>query len=221
MVVGTGYMFIDEAGDYDFRPGGGRSKYLIWGSVIITGDPYILYTPFSKLKHRLNSTGVDLDRFHASEDRQWVRDKVFEILSDKNIPFKNDFVVVKKCKANSTIRDPVVLYPKMAYYLLRYIFNRHHEIEKIVIFTDTLPVRKKRRAIEKSLKGNIKKLLPNKEFHIYHHSSRSNFGLQAIDYCAWAVYRKWESDDLRSYKLIQAKIKSEFDIFRSGEKRYY
>lgn len=213
------YMFIDEAGDYDFRPG--RSKYLIWGSVTIANGPFSLYTPLSQLKHKLNTDGTDIDRFHASEDRQRVRNEVFGILNNPKVSFENDFVVVEKCKVNPSIRDPLLLYPKMASYLLRYIFKRHNTLDKIIIFTDTLPVKKKRQAVEKSLKKNIRRLLNDKEFHIYHHSSRSNFGLQAIDYCAWAVYRKWEIDDLRSYKLIQAKIKSEFDIFRSGERIYY
>ena len=79
-------------------------------------------------------------RFHASEDRQWVRDKVFDILNNPAIPFENDFVIVKKGKAHPSIRDPLVLYPKMAHYLLRYIFGRYGTADKIIIFTDTPPL---------------------------------------------------------------------------------
>lgn len=213
------YIFVDESGDYDFRPG--RSEYLIWGATTIIDNPYILYTPFSQLKHELNTNGIDTERFHASEESQCIRDKVFNILSNPKILFENDFVVVEKRKTNLSIRDPRILYPKMANHLLQYIFNRYNTIDKIIIFTDTLPIKKKREAIEKALKGSIRRLLGKKEFHIYHHSSQSNFGLQAIDYCVWAVFKKWERNDLRSYRRVQRKIKSEFNIFQSGTTVYY
>jgi hypothetical protein len=41
------------------------------------------------------------------------------------------------------------------------------------------------------------------------------------DYCCWALSRKWEKGDDRSYALIQDKIRSEFDVFRSGRTFYY
>jgi len=96
---------------------------------------------------------------------------------------------IEKRKTNPFIRDLRVLYPEVASHLLWCIFNRHGTAEKVIIFIDTLPARKKQ-AMEKSLKKNIKQLVGSKEFHIYHHSSMSNFGLQAIDYCMWAVFRK-------------------------------
>jgi hypothetical protein len=34
------------------------------------------------------------------------------------------------------------------------------------------------------------------------------------------VYRKWDRQDERSYQLIRSAIRSEFDIFRTGQ-RYY
>lgn len=215
----TLYMFIDEAGDYEFTSE--NSKYLIWGAITIIGDPHFLYIPFSQLKHELNTNGIDIDRFHASEQSQWIRNKVFNVLSNPQILFESNFVIVEKRKTNLSIRNPKILYPKMASYLLQYIFSRYSDMDKIIIFTDTLPIRRKRQAIEKALKENIRRLFGNKKFHIYHHSFRSNFGLQAIDYYAWAVFRKWERDDLRSYDLIKAKVNSEFDIFRSGAMVYY
>jgi len=31
----------------------------------------------------------------------------------------------------------------------------------------------------------------------------------------------WKRDDLRPYRMIQEKLRSEFEIFREGAKRYY
>ena len=45
--------------------------------------------------------------------------------------------------------------------------------------------------------------------------------LQVADYCCWAIGRKWERGDTRSYDLIATKIQSEFDLFRRGAARHY
>lgn len=56
---------------------------------------------------------------------------------------------------------------------------------------------------------------------IYHHDSKSNFDLQIADYFNWAVYRKWDRNDTRSYDLIRSVVKSEFAIFRTGRTYYF
>jgi hypothetical protein len=45
--------------------------------------------------------------------------------------------------------------------------------------------------------------------------------LQVADYCTWAIQRKWERGDTRSYDLIEDKIESEFDAWEIGANHYY
>ena len=45
--------------------------------------------------------------------------------------------------------------------------------------------------------------------------------IEIADYCNWAIFRKWERQDLRSYELIRSGLRSEFDIFKSGARHYY
>ena len=52
-------------------------------------------------------------------------------------------------------------------------------------------------------------------------TSKSHLYLQAADYCNWAIYVKWEREELRPYQMIQGKVRSEFDIFADGDTRYY
>lgn len=40
--------------------------------------------------------------------------------------------------------------------------------------------------------------------------------LQVTDYCTWAIQRKWERGDGRSYDLIKDKIASEYELWRIG-----
>lgn len=37
---------------------------------------------------------------------------------------------------------------------------------------------------------------------------------QIADYCAWAAQRKYERGDDRSYRLIEHKVETEYDLFR-------
>jgi hypothetical protein len=40
--------------------------------------------------------------------------------------------------------------------------------------------------------------------------------VQIADYCAWAIQRKWERADERSYRLIAGKIDHEYDLWARG-----
>ena len=95
-------------------------------------------------------------------------------------------------------------------------------MEEVIVITDTLPVQKKRQAIEKTIKETLTNKLPlDCKYRILHHNSRSHYGLQIADYCNWAVFRKWERNDSMFYDRIKPSLKSEFDIFRNGTRLYY
>lgn len=49
----------------------------------------------------------------------------------------------------------------------------------------------------------------------------SDFTLQAIDYCTWAVTRKWERDDEYYYNLIKDKVETVYDLWSQGRQEYY
>jgi hypothetical protein len=65
-------------------------------------------------------------------------------------------------------------------------------------------------------------MLPaGKTYRVHHYASKTSHYLQVADYCNWAIYRKWENLDTRSYKLIEGAVRSEFDIFQAGTTFYY
>ncbi|MBS3957549.1 MAG: hypothetical protein KGZ40_08530 [Clostridiales bacterium] len=51
--------------------------------------------------------------------------------------------------------------------------------------------------------------------------SKSDLNLQVADYISWAVYRKWNSGDLRSYRIIEQCIRSEADPLEGHAEEYY
>jgi hypothetical protein len=172
----------------------------------------------------LIETGIEIEYFHASEDKQVVRDKVFGIIKKHFVHSKIDSLVVEKSKTHPNLRHELTFYPKMLDYLLKSVLSKYnlHDYSKVIIFTDTIPVKNKRNAVEKAVKQALAKILPKGiKYSILHHSSKSNIDLQLADYCNWAIFRKWQSADSRSYDLIKKYIRSEFNIFEKEDTHYY
>jgi hypothetical protein len=215
------YIFLDEAGDFNFSPNG--SQFFILASVT-RERPFEDYNQFIDLKYSLVEQGLDIEYFHASEDRQAVRDQVFSIIQRSLKGLRIDSVVVEKRKTGPALWEETKFYPRMLGYLLRYMLERHplDQYSEVIVFTDRIPVKGKRNAVEKTVKTTLANMLPRTaRYRLLHHDSKSNFQLQVADYCNWAIYRKWSRGDSRSYDLIKAALKSEFDIFRTGTRLYY
>jgi len=51
---------------------------------------------------------------------------------------------------------------------------------------------------------------------VLHHASKSNLDLQIADYCTWAIYRKWNAQDGRSLRRVQAAVRREWDVLQAG-----
>lgn len=216
------YIFLDEGGNFDFSQGG-TNYFTLTG--LSTMRPFDWYNPFTEIKYDLiQSHSLDLECFHAAEDKQFVRDKIFKALGQCLDRMHIDSVIVEKRKTGPALQSPERFYPRMIGYLLQYIFKRYDfkHFSKFIIVTDRLPFERKREAIKKAIKAELASCIPkDKTYTILHHASMSCFGLQAVDYCNWAIFRKWERRDTRSYDLIDQGIKSEFDIFKTGTRYYY
>ena len=215
------YIFLDEAGDFNFSPNG--SKFFTLASVT-RERPFEDYNQFINLKYGLVEQGLDIEYFHASEDRQAVRDQVFNIIQRSLEGLRIDSVIVEKRKTGPALCEEMKFYPRMLGYLLRYVLEHHplDQYSEVIVFTDRIPVKGKRNAVEKTVKTTLANMLPRTaRYRLLHHDSKSNFQLQIADYCNWAIYRKWSRGDSRSYDLIRAALKSEFDIFRTGTRLYY
>lgn len=215
------YIFLDEAGNLDFSPTGTKYFQL---AAMTKERPFFAGKELSELKYDMVEEGTDLERFHASEDRQAVRGKVFEVIAKHLEGVRVDSLIVEKRKTMPDFRQPARFYPDMLGFLLRFILEQHDlsQFAEVLVFTDRLPIGKQRKAVEKSVKMTLAKMLPSgARYRVYHHDSKSNFDLQIADYFNWAIYRKWDRGDTRSYDLVRSVILSEFDIFRTGTKHYY
>ena len=210
------FLFLDEAGNFDFSPSG--TKYFIITSVS-KERPFRAYREMTELKYNLVEDGKNIEYFHASEDAQAVRNEVFGIIRRNLEGVRIDSLVIEKPKISPAMRPAEHFYPRMLGYLLKYVLRGYEldQYREVIVFTDQIPVKSKRKAIEKATKLTLASMLPKSvRYRLMHHDSKSNMELQIVDYCCWAIYRKWNLADERSYRLIQSAISSEFDFCRKG-----
>ena len=215
------YLFLDEGGNFDFSPTGTRHFVL---TSVATRRPFSAHSPLDDFKHDCLEFGLNTEYFHCAEDNPRVRRKVFDLIAAHLGSLRIDSLVVEKAKTGPALHEDKHFYPKMLGYLLRYVVPRELNggVDEVIVITDTIPIQKKRQAIEKAIKTVLAEMLPTgMRYRILHHASRSHLGLQVADYCNWAVFRKWQKGDVEFYDRIKPAIKSEYDIFQTGTRYYY
>ena len=187
------YLFLDEGGNFDFKPSG--TRYFTLTSVAMR-RPFDLYESLNDLRYDCIEYGLPAEFFHCSEDNRHVRNKVFQLLAKHQSSLKIDSLVVDKSIVPPAMQADKHFYPEMLGRLLNDLIPR--EIAKgakeVLVITDTIPIQKKRQAIEKAVKQALAEKLPaHLRYRVLHHASRSHLGLQIADYCNWAIFRKWQN----------------------------
>ncbi|MGB8801613.1 MAG: DUF3800 domain-containing protein [Candidatus Acidiferrales bacterium] len=211
------FAFFDESGTYQYTPAQGN--YIVF-SAVVTATPTLFSTEFAALKYELHAQGTCLERFHACEDTQAVRNRVFALLAGST-DFVIHSIVARKNRINPVLYKHGVY--SIAYKtLLRYLV-KFRKLDRICIVVDTVPDQSQQIALKATLKARASEVLDplGIPYTIDHHNSASHALLQAADYCAWAIYRKWHGNDERSYVHIRPRIENEYDIFGRGNTDYY
>ena len=215
------YVFLDESGNLDFSPRG--TRYFVLSGISMT-RPFHLNAALEGYKYDLLENGIEQERFHCSEDNTRVRQRVFDIIAGGADDLQIDSVIVEKSKTAPPLRTDIRFYPEMLGYLLQHLLQqpRHRNADGVIIVTDSLPLQRRRRAVEKSIKNTLARMVPRGiQYRTLHHDSRSHYGLQIADYACWAILRKFERGDVSAYNLIDAAMRSEFDIFAGSTTHYY
>ena len=209
------YVFLDESGNLDFSDRG--TRHFVLASVSMK-RPFQMNGELDRYKYDCVEYGLEQERFHCANDNTHVRNRVFDIMSGRLDGTEIHSLVVEKNKTAPDARAEARFYPEMLGNLLSYVLETplHATADEIIVITDTLPLKRRRRAIEKSVKITLERMLPNSPRHrILHHDSRSHYGLQVADYCCWAIFRKHEKGDRAYYDRIRTAVRSEWDIFRA------
>lgn len=214
------YVFADEAGDFVFQRQAGASRYFILTTV--TMADCAVGTSLLELRRELALRGrFELAEFHASHDKQRVRDLVYEQLADA--PIRVDATILDKPKTQDHLRANPLRFYKQAWYLhFKYVAPRiANASDEMLVVASSLQIKKKKQAIRLAVLDVVQQVSPTIFYQTAFWPSVSDPCLQVADYAAWAIQRKHESNDSRSYDLIKEKVQSEFEPFKSGSKDYY
>ena len=215
----TKYVYLDEAGCFTFERKQSASKYFILCSVVT--DDNSARASLNELRFELIKDGYEVgDYFHATTDKQVVRDRVYEtILGHK---FTIQAQICEKAKAQPQVRsNRARFYQYPLFYLFRHGVRPHfRDASHVHATAASLGTKKERIAFANALNdvcSQTAKLDRSVDFR----PSQTDPMLQLADYCAWAIQRKWERGDERSYEIIKDRITYEYDLWKNGTKLYY
>jgi hypothetical protein len=223
--MSNAYVFADEAGCFVFKRRkpdrkDGPSDYFILTTV--TAPEWGISDDLLSIRRSLALRGEpERDKLHATTDLQEVRNEVFAVLAKQ--PFRIDCTVLEKCKAMPHTRETEERFYRHAWY-----FHLKHvgpliakQCDKMLITAAALGQKKTRAAFKAGVNEAAQQVLAREKWEIAFHESCKDPLLWVADYCSWAIQKKWEHGDRRSYDLIANKIKTEFDLFEPGLRKYY
>lgn len=225
--MATKYLFADESGNFDFRDPAafpGATKYFAVGTLLIEGedDRLALEKSLSEVRYELIGNGIDITgAFHATTDSQPVRDAVFDAL--KKHEFRVDVTVLEKAKSMPHLRSSEVRFYQYAWFYhfrkLSWVFNSR---DKLVVAAASVGTKKRSKAFREAVEDVVQQCTSFKvDRRVVALRDESDYSIQAVDYALWAVMRNREKGDDRSRRIIEDKIRSDFDLFARGSTYYY
>ena len=214
------YIFSDEAGCFTFRRAPNISKYFIV-CTLTTGSCDVGHSLLN-LRRKLVWDGAPLGNyFHASTDKQIVRDAVFEEICKH--PFFIQATIMEKSKAR-----PQVSISKDRVYKTGWYFHFKHSLEphtnpndEYQITAASIGTKKSQAVFTNAVNDVIQQHLPRDQWATFFCAAAADPCLQVVDYCTWAIQRKWERGDVQSYNLIKDRITYEYDLWSHGTKHQY
>lgn len=214
------FVFADEAGCFKFEAGEHASRYFILCTLRME-ECGVGAELLDLRRHLMAKKQIDGEGFHCTTDKQAIRDEVFGVLKRHN--FRVDSTLLEKRKALPRIRpDEPTFYKYAWYYHAKDLLPRRFKADdNVLISAAALDTAKGKAAFKSAFNEVIQQTGKHLEHSTVFHLAKTDPCLQAADYCAWAIQRKYERGDARSYDLIGDKISSEFDLWRFGKTLHY
>ena len=217
-VPDTLFIFIDESGNFDFSNRG--TRYFVMAGVAAL-SPLDSAAELQSLRYQLSAEGIDVSGFHAAEDRQVVRDQVFQTF-ERIDSVEAHAIFGDKHRAAPRLQSDSELHSLFGRALIRFFLQkfRSSDYERVVVVFDQALTRKKQGDFHGFIKPELKAL--KKPFHVYFQKMITDMNGQIADYVAWYRFVELERGESRPWASLQSSLKpSDFNIFRNGTKVYY
>ncbi len=213
------YIFADEAGDFEFSRKHNVSRYFILCTVSMHSCG--VASELLDLRRELAFEGLPLgEYFHCTTDQQAVRDRVFEVICRHD--FQIQATIMEKSKAQPQVRSS-----RPRFYQYGWYYHFRHGTAALIkpapdllVTAATIGTKKERASFLAAIKDVMQQTVPGKHTTNFCPAAADPC-VQVADYCAWAIQRKWERNDQRSYDLVQDRITYEYDLWRRGTEHYY
>ena len=160
--------------------------------------------------------------FHATTDKQYVRNRVFAVLSRHD--FRIDATIIEKRKVNPALHNTNERFYGFAWYahLTGLVTALGGAYDELLITAASITGKKMTAAFRSEVAIAERRLPASAIMKCDVADAASNPMLQVADYCAWALRRKWERvpPDTLSYTRIRSKIVTEYDLLGSSTLYY-
>lgn len=205
----TLYIFIDESGNFDFSERGTR-HFVMAG--VATLQPMESAKNLQLLRYKLLSSGEDVSDFHASEDKQVIRNEVFGAISKA----RPELVCLVSCAKVDLMlsQDAAEVQALLGKKLMEEIFSRisKDKFQQVVVIFDRSLTKKKQADLKVILKPFLKSL--SYPFFLYFQSMSRDMNGQMADYFAWAKFVSLERNEFRPWKSLKNGIVlKDFNVF--------
>ena len=215
------FIFADEAGCFNFSRNPGASRYYIICTISCASCSG-LGSSLLELRRELVWDGAPIgEYFHASEDKQPVRDRVFDLL--RRHDFSIQATILEKSKALPRIRPT-----EHRFYQYGWFYHFRHVAPKIIqgvtelhITTASVGTHKAQGRFSAAVNDVIQQVASGRTHRTNFCRSIADPCLQAADYCTWAIQKKWERGNVLSYNLIRDRIIHEVDMWSHGTTHHY
>lgn len=93
--------------------------------------------------------------------------------------------------------------------------------DELLITAATIGTKAAQKRFTNAVNEVVQQHVPRNQWATTFWPSAADPCLQIADYCTWAIQRKWERGDDRSYRVIADRITREYDLWRHGTTHHY
>lgn len=213
-------VFADESGNFDFSRKSGASRFFILTTIACAR--YDVGDALLSLRRDLAWEGLGLiSEFHATTDSQVIRDRVVEVI--RRHPFQIDTTILEKAKAAPVERLDEQQFYALAWkeHMRGFADARGDTAAEMFLVSAALGTKRKRHSMYTAVQAAVGQTYPSTKIRVASWHAQSDPCLQVADYCSWAIQRKWEIGDPRSYDLIRSKIILEREVWKERSSLHY
>lgn len=150
-----------------------------------------------------------------------MRDRVFALLMEHKFRFQ--YTSCEKSKAQPQVRSSRSRFFKYPwfYHFKHGIAPHLKDADKLIVTAASLGNKKEKATYVGALRDVTAQSAPKVQCVIDFRQNMADEMLQVADYCAWAVQRKIERGDSKSFDIIKERLSYSYDLWGHGTKHYY